>query len=258
MNKILALLLILISTSVLAERKLVIMIGQSETSGRGNLSEVPTYEHADRIWLYGNDGVWHNPASEPTDDHTNGLYSGEDDGGAVGSSFGMPLANRLAELYPTDEVAIINCSKGGSKIAQFRQYWTNTSRYGSCNHRVIEALKDSTLYGLTFWVGAADATSLSNVNGWVEYFSELMTDWRTDLGDINLPIAAARLNNENPSGKPYWNTLRGYQNIMSARNLTFVDTDGVGYIDKVHPTTAGNQILGVRFADALYEIKEGL
>lgn len=262
MNKILsciifALILTGTSSPVMAERKLVIMIGQSETSGRGNLSQVPSYEHANRIWLFGNDGQWHNPGTEPTDSNVGQIYSVEDDGASIGSSFGMPLANRLAELYPDDEIAIINCSKGNSKITQFRQVWNPATRYGSCLARVKIALQSSTLYGMTFWVGATDAETQTDQATWAENFSNLITSWRVDLGDINMPVALAVHNNLSPAGKPYWNALRAVELSIAGRNIGLVSTDGISYDSiEVHPDTAGNQVVGVRFADTLYSLNQ--
>lgn len=255
--KILCLILFgaLFATSAMAERLLVVMIGQSETSGRGDLSQVPTYPNASRIWLYGNDGVWHNPASEPTDSNVNQLYSVEDDGAMIGASFGMPLANRLADLHPTDEIAIINCSKGNSLIEQFRRYWDVRTRYGSCYARVLEALKTSKLYGITFYVGATDSQTQAAQQAWRENFSNLIAAWRTDLGDLNVPVAVARYNNLPHTSQPYWAALRADQGYVVARNVKFVSTDSIDYDPiNVHPTTSGNQVLGPRFADALHSM----
>jgi hypothetical protein len=254
-SSLLALTLISASTAAMAERLLVIMFGQSETSGRGVLSQVPTYPYNDRIFVFGQDGQWRQ-GSEPTDSNANQLYPILDDLTSIGASYGMPLANRLAELYPNDEIGVVNCSKGNSKVAQFRRFWTTDTRYGACLALTLEAMTTARPIGLVFWVGATDAEVQADALGWKEDATHLLGAFRSDIANLSLPVVVARLNNGTHTGKPYWNTIRADQMEMVAHKFSVVSTDGISYDSiNVHPTTAGNQEVGVRFADAIFALQ---
>lgn len=232
--------------------RLFIVAGQSNASGRG-AAPYPTYANADRIFMLGNDDVW-KQAYEPTDDATGQIDSTSDDGAMAGAGFAMSFANRICELFPDDLVGLIPCAKGSTAIKQWRRMPTRKNLYGSMIARAEKAKVETggTLSGILWWQGESDAETEGTASGHREAFGNLVSDMRVDLCDLTMPVAFARLNNLNPSGKPYWNTIRSMQNQIYIPRCVMVSTDGVPYdSSNVHATTAGYQTVGVRFADAI-------
>lgn len=232
--------------------RIFLIAGQSNASGRGNLLDVPVYEHNDRIFMYGNDGIY-KQAVEPIDIDTNQIdpISSDDNAGA---GFGMAFANRLCELYPDDQVCLVPASAGSTFITAWRRFWVR-NLYGSAINRMWEAqaLTGGVISGILWWQGEAESTDSAKANAWREQASNLFANMRQDLNNNILPICIARLNNLNPSGKPYWNTVRNGQNDMTMKNFAVVSTDGVAYqADKVHCQTLSYCTVGIRFADAMY------
>lgn len=234
--------------------RIFLVAGQSNTSGRGNLNEVPTYEHNDRIFMYGNDGVY-KQAAEPVDSGTNQIDSISYDDNA-GAGFAMAFANRICELYPDDQVCLVPAASGSTFITAWRRFWVR-NLYGSAINRVWEAQAEcgGVISGILWWQGEAETTDGAKALAWRENAANLFADMRQDLNNNILPICMARLNNLNPAGKAQWNTVRNGQNDMVMKNLRVVSTDGVTYqSDKVHCTTAGYVDIGIRFADAMAEM----
>jgi hypothetical protein len=231
-----------------------LMVGQSNMSGRGLLSQVPTYEHAARIFMYDNGGNW-TLASEPIDGDKLGADPISDDGASAGAGIGLAFANQLIEsgaIPEGDTVGLIPAAKGSTLINQWRRFWTRGSLYGSAIARAWAAEDQGRLSGILWWQGEGDTVLVADANAWRERFSNLMANMRTDLQDLALPIAFAQLNNLKHTRHPYWNTVRNAQASISMKNVVMVSTDGVPFkSDNVHATTAGYKIIGERFADAI-------
>lgn len=237
-------------------RRLILMVGQSNMSGRGVLSEVPTYPNASRIFMYGNDDAW-KPGAEPTDSSIGEIDTISIDTNA-GASIGMSFANRLCDLFPDDEVGLIQASKGATKIYQWRRASTRSSLHGNAIARMWAAHHSSPVQaeisGILWWQGEEDAILQTDASVYQINFANTIAEMRMSLQNLSLPFAYARLNNLNPSNssRPYWNDIRQVQNDTTIERAVMVSTDGVPYqSDNVHCTTAGYQTIGIRFADAI-------
>jgi hypothetical protein len=239
-------------------RRNFLLMGQSNMSGRGLVSQAPAYENIARMFMYGNDGAW-KQAAEPLDSPTGQKDKCSNDGNSAGVGPGMAFANRICTLYPNDEVGLIPCAKGSTFIKQWRRLIRiNASGerlhlYASALYRAMEAEEEGVLSGILWWQGEAESTVLAEANLWVERFITLMNDLRGDLGKPDLPIAYARLNNIKQTTKhPYWATMRRYQENVPLHKSVMVSTDDLPFqADKIHATTADQQVIGVRFADAI-------
>lgn len=236
-----------------ADTLIFVINGQSNASGRGDLGQVPSYNNASRIYMYGNDGVW-KQAYEPTDDPTGQLDTITKDINA-GAGFAMSFANRMAELYPNHDIGIVQCSIGSSSVQLFRRFWTDSSRHGVCINRVEEAKQYGSIKGMVWWQFEADTLSQGNALAWRENVSNVWADLRQDFDIPRLPIVFAIANTLNPQA--YWATLRNSQAEMISPKIIGVPTAGYEFqSDKTHMTTQGYVDWGLAAADAMNQIMQ--
>lgn len=234
------------------QRETFIGAGQSNMSGRGILSEVPSYSNITRIKIYSNAGAWVG-GYEPTDDPTGQIDLVSRDP-APGASPLMPFANSLASLRTGRDIGIVPCALGGSTIDQWARNLSRSTLYGSMIARAKEAERDSELKGFIFYQGENDANTLTNANSWVSKCQTLIANIRSDLSLPNLAVIVTALGPDpGDPNFPYHTTLRNNQLAMTGANLSVVtaaDLTGKSG-DIIHLTTGSQQTLGQRYATAM-------
>jgi hypothetical protein len=122
-------------------RELYILAGQSNMSGRGNLSELPVFQNASGVWIYKNNGVWQNPGQEPTDSASGETFSALIDSSAA-ASCAMSFADAMVPLRNC-EIGIVMSAKGGSGINEWKRDWDVRSLYGAMLMRTRAALEQT-------------------------------------------------------------------------------------------------------------------
>lgn len=245
---------LIFSASAHADQLNFLMFGQSNMSGRGDFSHLPTFQNASRIKVYGNDDQWRTGVSIPVDDATNQTDSISNDGSYVGAGPGYSFADTMADYFPNDDIGLVPCPRGGRDLNSFRQYWDKNTLYGNCMRRAKAVGK---IDGIIFWQGEKDAEVYEDALYWRERFSNLISNLRSDLGDVTTPVVFVQLNNLSPSGKPYWSDLRGWQGTIEAPNLERVDSTNWQFqSDEVHATTSGYVSAGEDMADAMYGLMQ--
>lgn len=239
-------------------RKLFLTIGQSNMCDRGVAADLPVFANADRMKVYKRPI----PAAET---NVRGTWADAVDvidpaGATAGSAGAMQLAflNRMCELFPDDEIAVVPRSVPGVSIDTFVKSNRNNTNYGMALERVWWALEDSPepceIAGVIWWQGEADAAT-TNANVWANKFSQLISEIRVDLQDLSLPVVFVRLGEEALSTYTYWGQLRTQQNQMTMKNLKRVDIDDLPSLsDKVHYPTASYLAIGQRIADAMHPL----
>jgi hypothetical protein len=241
------------ATSV-AERHDFLLIGQSNMSGRGDFLQIGTINNSDKIYVYGNDGVWRQGVDRPVDDNLNQADKVSNDGKDAGLDSSYFFAAAMLEFYPVgDEVGLIPCAKGGLEINRFRKLYVKESMYTNCIKRAFEA---GNIKGILFWQGEADAYSRANANLWTERFTRLISDIRQDL-EGNVPVVFAQLNNLNPTNYPHWSFIRSEQARIYAglNKIRMIDTSAIEFqADKVHATAQGYKDAGEMFASEMIDI----
>lgn len=240
-------------------RDIYILAGQSNMSGRGLLSELPTFSYASRVYVYSNAGSWV-AGAEPVDSATNQVDSVSADNDAA-SGPSMAFADAMVSITGRD-VGLVPCAKGGSTMAEWRRDWRRTSLYGSCLARAREAEKAGTIRGLIFYQGEADTTDLTNATEWPSRFAEFVSAFRADIGIHDLPVVFTQLGPE-PNIEPYvkWGRVQlSQQELADAQipNLAMVSASDLPVqVDKLHLTTAGYVVLGKRYAKAMHGLLAG-
>jgi Carbohydrate esterase, sialic acid-specific acetylesterase len=237
-----------------------IMAGQSNMSGRGELSQLPPGFPAnrDRIVSFNNAYEWVE-AKEPLDDP-----KGQKDlcsldlvpGVGPGVSFGQ----RLSELMPSVRVGLIPCALSGSRLAQWAPSPRADTLYGSSLKRAAQAGQKGLVRGVLFFQGESDAYSRQVAEQWPRRFSELVAAWRRDLKDSDLPVVFCQLGalGDNLRSDPrfrYWDLLKKEQAAIRIPYVVMVRTDDLALKpDGLHLSTASQIFLGRRLAEAMHRL----
>lgn len=242
-------------------RLLFLTGGQSNNCDRAQLAELPDFPHRDRIFIYARP----QPVGTSAEIGVHGTWQSAldtsvvDPAGAAGGQVGgmlLSFANRLAELRPSDEIGLVPRSGPGTDLYSWRKLNRNNSLYGMWIERGWWALDDSPvpaqIAGIVWWQGEADTDDSASANAWSERFSRLVSDARSDLQNLSLPMVFVRLGEEGLPYYTYWGTLRTQQNLMTMRNLRRVDIDDLPSLsDHVHYPTNSYVQIGPRIADAM-------
>jgi hypothetical protein len=225
-----------------------VLAGQSNMSGRGRLKEVPSFPHADRVFVYANSGKW-TAGREPVDDPTGQVDEVSlDDNARAGP--GMAFGDRMAELRPGAEIGLVPAAKGGSPASEWSRDSSRKTLYGSMIARAREAAAIGRLAGVLWYQGEADIDSLTE---WPVFFRQLVADIRADLGIADLPVVMTVLAPGKPQHAARWNRFVSMQASMELPPCTGrVTANDLKVEDEgVHLTTASAVTLGRRYADAM-------
>lgn len=225
-----------------ADRAIFLLMGQSNAAGMGQ-EPPPIYEHADRIFVYRNNGEW-SPGREPVDE-PEGQVDAVSLDAKSGVGFGMAFADAYAESHPGVEVGLVPCAKGGSTLARWAPHWSRQSLYGSCVARALEAAREGRIAGVLWWQGEDESATSATTYG--RDFAAFARALRVDLGDVRLPIVYARIR----GGTTITATVRAQQESIKDGPAVMVSTDGIDYPDGWHPNTDGYLVVGKRMANAL-------
>ena len=106
-----------------------------------------------------------------------------------------------------------------------------------------------------FWQGGEDGKDKKTAESWAQNFKKMVTAWRTDIGDPNLPVIMLVLKPgtaQTLKKSPYRDIVREQQLSVEMPYLTRIETIGYDYYsDDIHLTTAGQLALGPVIAVAL-------
>lgn len=169
-----------------------------------------------------------------------------------GSTFGSEVSfvNALRQANPTgNNIAVIKVSRGGTNL---RSDWSPTGfMYQGLVTEVNAAMQALTgsgdtgvIRGMLWHQGESDSNSLDSYQGRLE---TLIGDVRTLVGDPLLPFVIGELGQEKPEA------FRTLQQTIADENagVGFASSLGLGTPDGTHFDTAGQVVLGERFAEQI-------
>jgi hypothetical protein len=240
--------------------KLFILAGQSNMSGRGKVPE-SLQKTNPRVFVFGNDYQW-KLAAEPVDSPAGQIDKVSEDLDA-GFSPAMSFAERLLESDPTMIIGLIPCAKNSTSISAWNRDTKVTTLYGSCLNRIRQASERGVPAGMLIYLGETDATDsvlyptkgIISPDLWASKFSEMVQNWRSDLGSPNLPVVFAQLaTNGDPKSFINWEVIKQQQASVKLPFCRMIKTDDLTVVDGVHLSIESYQELGKRFADAYLEL----
>lgn len=255
-------------------KELYVLSGQSNMVGRAPLTPAPTYSNISRITRYSQ--PWDATFNKPWDSSNpgNGSWGAASDplhslpvaqGGGVGP--GIAFADRLIDLRNDAnlEIGLVPCAAAGSSIDSdtFGVAWDRGYRfncYGSMVARTWAAQEaGGTLKGLLWYQGEAEALQTDYPIYWLESFLDLITKFRVEFGQLDLPVVAVSLGPNPSSGYPMWAAMQGYISGMAgiSKHLNVVSAADLSGIsgDPVHLDQASQITLGHRLADAMHAMQ---
>lgn len=175
----------------------VLMAGQSNMAGRGNLGDVPELKNPNCYML--RNGRWQ-PAKDPinVDRPVSGIRY------PSGVSLAGSFAEKLAEA--TDKkVGIIPCADGGTSVLRWQP---GELIYDHAIMQCQLAKRTSKIVGVIWHQGETDA--LMDVEEYRTHLLNTFNSFRRDLGDPNLPIIAGELSDKYADN---WHISKNYEKI---------------------------------------------
>lgn len=294
-NLLIAIVLLVGATAAHAKTYHVyVLAGQSNMDGYGSVKDVP----ADMRGPVEGVRIFHSPMLKDGQPATGrGVWSalraghGKDfafDGKAnkLGSRFGAELtfAQRIRELRPDQNVALVKYSRGGTSIALdasarkrfgawdpdyqdgegINQYdhFLATLRNATAVRDIDGDGEDDTLVpaGILWMQGESDAQEPGPAARYEANLKRLMDLMRAAMRVDDLPVVIGRISDSFKGGKRVWQhgpTVRAGMAAFVANDpasALVTSTDAYGYSDPWHYNSAGYLDLGKRFADALHGI----
>lgn len=242
------------------ELHLFILAGQSNMVG---WAPIPEGEKTDpRIYVFGKDYRWR-IAGHPIEDALNQVDMISENRIA---GFGPAMDFAFASLarHPDIVIGLIPCAMNSSGIVQWQSDLSDQSLYGSCLKRARAASPMGHISGILFFQGETDAADpiqypdpTPHPSDWSELFTAFVVDFRNDLGEPNLPVVFAQIGTTwSPKAFPNWDLVREQQASTQLSTTTMIVTDDLPLLDGVHFTTDSYRIIGIRFADAFWELVE--
>lgn len=248
-----------LATSSMAEsppRAIYLLMGQSNMSGRGVLTEIApgTLDPDDRIQLYGNDGRWRR-AAEPLDTAQGQVDKVSSDPDGVGP--GLAFAKAMLKRHPGRPVGLVTCAKGGSAIGEWKRSTERSTLYGSCLARAREAAPFGQIVGILWYQGETDARTEARAQAWAGLFTQMIVQFRSDLGKPDLPLAVVGLGDQPQAGKyagqfPAWSTVQESQKRLRLNHQVHVSAAGLPRNpDDLHLNTDSQVRLGKMLAEVM-------
>jgi hypothetical protein len=230
-------------------RAIYLLMGQSNMSGRGVLTEVPpgSLDPDDAIQLYGNDGRWRK-AAEPLDTARGQIDKVSRDPDGVGP--GLAFAKAMLKRHPGRPIGLVTCAKGGSAIGEWKPSTDRSTLYGSCLARAREAAPFGQIAGMLWYQGETDARTEARAQAWAGLFTQMIGQFRADLGKPDLPLAVVGLGDQPQAGGfagqfPAWNTVQASQKSLRLDHQVYVSAAGLPRNpDELHLNTDSQVRLG--------------
>ena len=247
--------------------------GQSNAAGRGVVSELP-----DSSVLYNTEIMLFHSASmnsgQPARQWTT-LRPASNSAGYFGPEIGF--GNRMSELYPGRQIAIIKHAVGGTDLGADWNPGTNTGdtdHFGPQFMTFVETVDSGiesliaqgytpAIRGMLWQQGERDARNSSYGPAYDRNLPRFIGRVRAQFGAASMPFVYGQVLPVALSGYAYRDQVRqGQLNVDEDSGHVFA-TDGARLVmaddlpmnsDNLHISAAGQLELGIRFADALASV----
>lgn len=180
--------------------------------------------------------------------------------------FGPELAfgERVAELYPHDQIAIIKYAVGGTTL--YVDWTTPDNEFpegGPMWNQLLDTITASlgeltsqgheyTIEGFLWMQGESDGDRRYQARAYDDKLIDFISEIRLFLGEPEMPFVLGRVRN---AGQPYIEDVRLAQVTVADADpfACWFDTDDIAFLpDGIHYDEEGMLTLGQRFADRLY------
>tara|TARA_B110000037_G_C17098944_1_gene497181 strand:+ start:1498 stop:2373 length:876 start_codon:yes stop_codon:yes gene_type:complete len=228
----------------LERREVYLLIGQSNMAGR---AEVETGDEAviEGCELFNAGGEWEE-ATNPLNRFS--TIRKKISMQRLGPGYGF--AKRMRELRPDVSIGLVVNARGGTSIQEWAK---GTQYYDEAICRARAAQSDGRLTGILWHQGESDG---KRSDSYLEKLTVLISDLRADLGDPELPFVAGLVEQDDRDGK----VARVINDVIlqlpdAVPNTAVASSEGLLTSDGTHFDSAGQRLLGARFADALLSLE---
>lgn len=224
---------------------LYLLVGQSSMAGRGEIQAADTITD-ERVIALGREDRWV-PAREPLH------YDKRNRGTGPGLAFGKMMANSA----PGVKIGLIPAAVGGTKIS----YWepgNERGLYKEAIRKAKAAMAAGILKGIIWQQGESDSNA-KDAAVYKEELLKLLTAFRRDLGNENLPVVVGGLGNFLRS--PYHTKVN--QALQEAakelKNVKFSAASNLGHIgDSLHFNADAQHENGNNMARAMLSLQQAV
>lgn len=235
---------------------LFLFSGQSNSDGRGALSDAPTFAYGFRVKSWTRAEAWMD-ACEPLGSETGAVYSVLSDGKA-GVSAGISFGSSIAIYRPQREVGLVHCGKGSTFLSDWARNLSTSTLYGAMLARAQAALAaapaGASIKALIWYQGESETGRAfgAQAESWAATFLAMYDSLCSDLGIPGLTCIVTELG-INPASHPYWSTVQAQQRSLDGARSGAIAcvsaADLAGIVgNEVHLTTASQVTLGQRYA----------
>lgn len=237
------LLCLFVTTSLQAEpqsgnRKLFLLVGQSNMAGRGKVEEQDKVENP-AIMMLTKDLKWV-IAKDPV--HF-------DKPGMAGVGLCSEFARVVQKSDPKGTIGLIPCAMGGSSLDQWQP---GKPLYTNAVNRAKEAMKSGTLAGILWHQGESDSKP-ELVATYPARFETMITQLRKDLGAENVPVLIGEVIPGHGNHDAVNVSLA--ETAKKVPLAALVSSEGLGN-KQLHYNSADYRTLGARYADVFLKLKK--
>ena len=222
-----------------------LLIGQSNMAGRATV-EPELSGVVDGCFLFNDKGEWE-AATNPLNRYS--TIRKRLDMQRLSPGYGF--AKAMSEGDPDASIGLVVNAKGGTKIEEWAK---GTEFYADAVRRALAAKRKGTLKGILWHQGEGNSR---DPDTYLEKWSQLISDLRSDLGEPRLPFVAGQVF-YNPETKPH--TKRINEVIAQLPNAVpfsgYVDSEGLTTFDNTHFDVDSTVELGRRYAEGMQRLKK--
>lgn len=229
-----------------------VLMGQSNMVGR-DTSGLASQVDNPRVLALNADGQW-TVARDPIHPQVGRI--------AGGRGPGIPFTQEmLKSADPGVTVGLVPCAVGGTPLRR----WTKGKGgdlYEKAVSRAKIAAEAGIIKGVLWHQGESDTEKQENAESYEARLTQMFKDFRTDLGQPDLPIVVGQLGEflaMTPTKYPYENTVRAaIQHVPSVLpHVGYADSAGLGHKgDQLHFSADAQKEMGARFAKAMQEMRK--
>jgi hypothetical protein len=230
--------------AVKAPRQVYLLMGQSNMAGRGKL-DAGKQTPDPRVVVFNKENQWA-VATDPLHWDKPKIA-----GVGPGLSFGIAMAN----AQPGVSIGLVPCAFGGSPLSRWQK---GGDLYSEALDRAKAAASGSQLAGILWHQGESDAKQEESAT-YLQRFTEMIRDFRSDLGLPNLPVVVGELGEFHVRnvGEPSAAVNQALRDAaIELPNCACVSSaellDGG---DQLHFDAASQREFGKRYAEAMLKLK---
>ena len=231
-----------------AEKKLFVLLGQSNMAGRASI-EIEDFRVIENAFLLNDHGEFE-LAKNPLNRYSNIRKADQLQRLGLGYSF----SREMSRIYPNDSIYLIVNARGGTPIQDFSK-GAPTGYYKQTINRIKKALADDPKLQLVSIIWHQGESNRNDPKEYIELFSELMSNYRTDLRRHELPVFAGQLGQWHPD----YNEIRAeLEKLKELKNVWLVPSERLTNFDEHHFDANSQRKFGRRYARVYAKAIDGL